>query len=650
MTCFTFVVLVICSLVMVHSTTVTAIGVNPCFDHTFGCTGGNCPSNCDSVMYNCNVGKNNGSLTCTHVLIFTGRNIGLDIGLLLLLPVFLAISSAAGIGGGGFIPPFLMIISQFSTYYAVPLSATTIVGGSLSAFFIIVRLKHPDPNANGRPLIAYDLILVLLPGALAGTVLGVLINAVSPNWLTNVVILLVLIWSSIRTWKKAIQMRRLEREHAKIVVRRGMVGRSASPSGSETLAGSGRSTSTAGLEVIELTDFDTASILNNSTVNPGGGQEDTVTDMIEAVESEVSLQYGNGNPRPPLLPTHSAIRAEDSRHNEDGHVVFVEAAVSPSEIDEIPNSSSQKTGEQAHHGVMDGAQSSQQKKSIHPPPPPQPHHLPRIITDTVFPNNGTTRSESMQQPPSVTQIRMYHGKLYTKVMLREKLQAEEAKFPWFYLAVCLVYLIGLIPCNIAKGIAVKCGSGQFWAVVAAAFGYMMLCTGFGVWFVRRKMKLKFWCEFPLVMGDLDLSNKQVLVYSCFAVGAGILAGYTGIGGGMILGPMLLNLGLLPLVSSPTSLILTLFTSISNGSQYLVQNRIPWSYGVALFGLGILSSLFGQSFILGYAKRTGKNSVLVLAVLFILVVSVILLATTAIMTIVSDVNRGDKNFGFTSLCG
>ncbi len=94
--------------------------------------------------------------------------------------------------------------------------------------------------------------------------------------------------------------------------------------------------------------------------------------------------------------------------------------------------------------------------------------------------------------------------------------------------------------------------------------------------------------------------------------------------------------------------MTLFTSISNGSQFLAQNRVSWSYGVALFGLGLVAGPIGQYLILGYAKRTGKNSVLVFAVFFILAVSAVLLLVTAIMTIAADVEK-HANFGFKTLC-
>ena len=58
--------------------------------------------------------------------------------LVAILFVVLALASAAGIGGGGMIIPLLLIINQFPPYYGVPLSVTSIVGGSIIRFIVQV--------------------------------------------------------------------------------------------------------------------------------------------------------------------------------------------------------------------------------------------------------------------------------------------------------------------------------------------------------------------------------------------------------------------------------------------------------------------------------------------------------------------------------
>ena len=95
--------------------------------------------------------------------------------------------------------------------------------------------------------------------------------------------------------------------------------------------------------------------------------------------------------------------------------------------------------------------------------------------------------------------------------------------------------------------------------------------------------------------------------------------------------------------------MTLFTSISATTQYLVLNRVPFDYGLLLFLLGISSSWLGQKYILRYAKKTGRSSLLVFAIAFIIVVSAILLCVPGGMNVARDI-KNHKPMGFMPLCG
>jgi hypothetical protein len=154
---------------------------------------------------------------CDHADIFEA-DIGRDVGLLLLLPIFLALASAGGIGGGGIIIPFLLVLSDMPTYYSVPLSNTCVVGIVFVAFVVQATHHHPNPKVGHRPLIDFDLVILLLPMALAGTVLGVLLNRIAPNWLVLVSIMIVISYTSYKTIVKYKQLRRYEtsltEEHA----------------------------------------------------------------------------------------------------------------------------------------------------------------------------------------------------------------------------------------------------------------------------------------------------------------------------------------------------------------------------------------------------------------------------------------------------
>ncbi len=64
-------------------------------------------------------------------------------------------------------------------------------------------------------------------------------------------------------------------------------------------------------------------------------------------------------------------------------------------------------------------------------------------------------------------------------------------------------------------------------------------------------------------------NNIHIKFPIYGFVSGILAGLLGIGGGLIIGPLLLELGLHPIVSTATSNFLVLFTSSSTSIQFIL---------------------------------------------------------------------------------
>src|SRR3989338_5221222 len=67
--------------------------------------------------------------------------------------------------------------------------------------------KHPHAD---RPLINYDVTLLLQPTSLIGVLVGVLINAMTPNWLIVLLSAIILTILSLTTFIRAIRMWRAE--------------------------------------------------------------------------------------------------------------------------------------------------------------------------------------------------------------------------------------------------------------------------------------------------------------------------------------------------------------------------------------------------------------------------------------------------------
>ncbi|KAK9808079.1 hypothetical protein WJX73_003368 [Symbiochloris irregularis] len=110
---------------------------------------------------------------------FTG-DLRRNLPALVLTAVAASVSIAAGVGGGAFFVPLFSVLLQFTVKGATALSQASITGGALSGVACLLLRRHPlNPSKH---LIDFDLALMLTPMLLLGVSMGVLANAIFPNW------------------------------------------------------------------------------------------------------------------------------------------------------------------------------------------------------------------------------------------------------------------------------------------------------------------------------------------------------------------------------------------------------------------------------------------------------------------------------------
>ena len=110
-----------------------------------------------------------------------------------------AVSVAAGIGGGGLLVPLYSVVLDLGPRLAVPVSKATIFGVALGNAAIITRKRHPTAP---RPLVDYSLAVLMQAGVLMGIVFGVILNLVLPEIGIVVLLGLVLGFNAYKTLKK----------------------------------------------------------------------------------------------------------------------------------------------------------------------------------------------------------------------------------------------------------------------------------------------------------------------------------------------------------------------------------------------------------------------------------------------------------------
>ena len=233
------------------------------------------------------------------------------------------------------------------------------------------------------------------------------------------------------------------------------------------------------------------------------------------------------------------------------------------------------------------------------------------------------------------------------------LQQDMRQYPREKLSYFLLLWIGLALITFSKGgkgvdsiIGVECGSAAYGILIAAQF---LWTIGFGCffgWKLIQDRKERLAVSYPYLERDVTWDVKSLRFYGIFTFGAGVVAGLIGIGGGMVLGPLMLVMGIHPRVSSATTATMIVLTSSSVAVMFVTSGLVPWSYAVYFFSVCLCGAYIGKTYIDAYVKRTGMSSILIG-----ILATIIGLATIGCFVIVLT-NLNKKNWcfdGFKSFC-
>ena len=77
--------------------------------------------------------------------------------------------------------PALLTFYNFDIHEAAPVNIALITAGVSSAFIIALKMKHPYYPKVDKPLIDFDVVMILLPGLMLGSKLGAMLSPMFPS-------------------------------------------------------------------------------------------------------------------------------------------------------------------------------------------------------------------------------------------------------------------------------------------------------------------------------------------------------------------------------------------------------------------------------------------------------------------------------------
>ncbi|GLT76193.1 hypothetical protein SLA2020_478670 [Shorea laevis] len=214
---------------------------------------------------------------------------------------------------------------------------------------------------------------------------------------------------------------------------------------------------------------------------------------------------------------------------------------------------------------------------------------------------------------------------------------------WKALGVLYAVWIIILALEIAQNFSTTC-SVAYWVlnllqipVAVGVSSYEAVCLYKG-W---RKLESK---------GDAATNWKVHQLILCCACGvlSGLVGGLLGLGGGFILGPLFLELGIPPQVSSATATFAMAFSASMSVVEYYLLKRFPVPYALYFVAVAAISALVGQYVVRKLVSIIGRASLIIFILSFTIFVSAMSLGGVGIADMIEEIENKEY-MGFDNLC-
>jgi uncharacterized membrane protein YfcA len=162
------------------------------------------------------------------------------------------------------------------------------------------------------------------------------------------------------------------------------------------------------------------------------------------------------------------------------------------------------------------------------------------------------------------------------------------------------------------------------------------------------MKSKFG-NINLVKSDIILKGKPLRIVSILGFVGGFVAGALGLGGGSIYNPVLLSLGVPPKTSSATGMYLVGYSTVAASFVYILNDQLDIYYGLWISLWSIVGTLLGLILANWYMRVSGRQSIIVWALVAVFVISTIAIPIFGGMSLAEEASRGIDIYAFSNMC-
>lgn len=238
--------------------------------------------------------------------------------------------------------------------------------------------------------------------------------------------------------------------------------------------------------------------------------------------------------------------------------------------------------------------------------------------------------------------------LRKKILFMEKDSLHNMAY-WYALGVVWVITLMLIFVRGGKGadsiFGVPFCGFAYWCVSLVAIMALAIVSMLTLRQLVHESKEKQLCGYQFADGDVIWTKRIGIKLAMVTLLAGVIAGLIGIGGGMVVGPILLELGFNPQVSSALTATNVLMSSSTVGMLVLISGVVPIDEALFFACVCFVGAYFGKNFLGKLIRRLGKTSIIIFILGGVIFLAIVAVIAQGIMEIASN----GIDLKFTHIC-
>ncbi|KAH6764606.1 Sulfite exporter TauE/SafE family protein [Perilla frutescens var. hirtella] len=190
-----------------------------------------------------------------------------------------------------------------------------------------------------------------------------------------------------------------------------------------------------------------------------------------------------------------------------------------------------------------------------------------------------------------------------------------------------------------------CGTG-YWILSSIQIPLPLIFTAWIMFFLHNNAPTQ---EIRIHGVETRRTLSSMLFFPITALFVGLLGGVFGIGGGMIISPLLLEIGKEPEVTAATCSFMVFLSSIMSATQYLLLGIGHYLYDVLTYtAICVVASLVGLTVAQRAVKKYQRASLIVFTVAAGMALSLVLMTIYGVVQVWEDYTTG-KSMGFNKPC-